>query len=94
MLASDGSQQANLETPGCGTATGKGTALRLRGLPFSATEDDIRRFFASYSLNDVYMCRRNGMCLYGFLYERHLVGTTALPSCSQGYVTQGHILPI
>jgi RNA recognition motif-containing protein len=44
------------------TGSGKGTALRLRGLPFSATEEDIRKFFAKYTLFDVYMCRRNGRC--------------------------------
>lgn len=34
--------------------------LRLRGLPFAATEDDVRTFFGAYELETVFMCKRNG----------------------------------
>lgn len=34
--------------------------LRLRGLPFTATVDDIRAFFDGYTLAGVHMCQRGG----------------------------------
>lgn len=35
--------------------------LRLRGLPFSSTIDDIRDFFAGYAIEEVHICKQNGM---------------------------------
>ena len=37
-----------------------GSVLRLRGLPFSATETDLRAFFDPTQLQEVYFCRRDG----------------------------------
>lgn len=34
--------------------------IRLRGLPFSANEADIRTFFGDFELDDVYLCKRDG----------------------------------
>lgn len=36
------------------------SVLRMRGLPFAATEDDIRAFFHDFTLEETYLCRRNG----------------------------------
>jgi hypothetical protein len=33
---------------------------RLRGLPYSATEDEIIKFFSEFTLEEVYICRRDG----------------------------------
>uniref|UniRef100_A0A383WMK1 RRM domain-containing protein n=1 Tax=Tetradesmus obliquus TaxID=3088 RepID=A0A383WMK1_TETOB len=33
---------------------------RLRGLPFRAENEDIEEFFSCYTLDDVYICRRDG----------------------------------
>lgn len=37
-----------------------GDVLRLRGLPFTATEEDIRTFFGDYTLKQMVICKRNG----------------------------------
>jgi hypothetical protein len=34
--------------------------LRLRGLPFSASVDDVQQFFEDYELRDTYVCKREG----------------------------------
>ena len=34
--------------------------LRLRGLPFTATVDDVRAFFDGYTLAGVHLCQRGG----------------------------------
>lgn len=38
----------------------RSTVLRLRGLPFQATEADIKQFFADYTLAQCIICKRNG----------------------------------
>lgn len=34
--------------------------LRLRGLPFTSTEDDVKEFFADFPLQQIFLCKRNG----------------------------------
>ncbi len=34
--------------------------LRLRGLPFSVQEADVRAFFRSFAVQEVFLCKRNG----------------------------------
>ncbi len=36
------------------------SVLRLRGLPFQATEADVVEFFADVPLEQIVLCRRNG----------------------------------
>lgn len=38
----------------------KSTVLRLRGLPFSAGEDDVRQFFADFEVATVVIGKRAG----------------------------------
>ena len=39
----------------------RSTVLRLRGLPFQATEADIEHFFQGYKLKQCSLCKRNGL---------------------------------
>jgi hypothetical protein len=36
--------------------------LRLRGLPFTSTEDDVKEFFEDFQLQQIFLCKRNGGC--------------------------------
>jgi len=38
----------------------KSSVLKLRGLPFEATENDIINFFNGFQLLHVHLCRNNG----------------------------------
>lgn len=38
----------------------RSSVLRLRGLPFAATESDIEEFFKGFQLKQVQICKRNG----------------------------------
>lgn len=42
---------------------------RLRGLPYTASDDDIRSFFCNFTLDEVYICRRDGKTLQGLLRD-------------------------
>lgn len=45
----------------------KGRILRLRGLPWSAGEEDVRSFFDGFEPADVYVRRRGGVLLSFFV---------------------------
>lgn len=47
------------------TDGGKSSVLRLRGLPFAASDSDVQSFFSGYELVEVYICRRDGERLAG-----------------------------
>ncbi|KAF8058087.1 Esrp1 [Scenedesmus sp. PABB004] len=38
----------------------RAAVLRMRGLPFSAGADDVKAFFDPFTLDEVYICRRDG----------------------------------
>lgn len=52
--------------PGAGVVEGgppappTSSTLRLRGLPFSSTDADVKTFFAGFDVQQVVICRRNG----------------------------------
>lgn len=41
-------------------ARAKASVLRLRGLPFAASDSDVEGFFGGYDIVEVYICRRDG----------------------------------
>ena len=42
--------------------TGNIPLLRVRGLPFTAEEDQIAEFFDEYNINCIKLIKRNGEC--------------------------------
>lgn len=44
--------------------TGNIPLLRVRGLPFTAEEDQIAEFFDEYNINCIKLIKRNGECHY------------------------------
>ncbi|GMH42052.1 hypothetical protein BSKO_09971 [Bryopsis sp. KO-2023] len=48
------------DTTGTGVRPARSSVLRLRGLPFQATESDIEEFFTGYDLKQCQICKRNG----------------------------------
>jgi len=43
-----------------GARPARSSVLRLRGLPFAATESDVEEFFKGFQLKQVQICKRNG----------------------------------
>ncbi len=57
----------------------KSPVLRLRGLPFSAGEEDVRQFFSDFNVAQVVVCRRGGKrkrkCTVGCRWDLGRVST-------------------
>jgi hypothetical protein len=54
------SQQLSGSANGRGISSSSSRVLRLRGMPFAAADEDVRNFFAEFSLEEVYVCKRDG----------------------------------
>lgn len=55
---------ASSAAPASAAPTG---VLRLRGLPFAATSEDVTNFFDDFKLSNIFFCKRNG----GFAFRMH-----------------------
>jgi len=71
----------------------RSTVLRLRGLPFQATEADIKQFFEGYTLTQCSICKRNGRAT-GEAYvqlESEALAAKALTELNCKYVGRRYI---
>lgn len=71
----------------------RSTVLRLRGLPFQATEADIKQFFEGYTLTHCSICKRNGRAT-GEAYvqlESEALAAKALTELNCKYVGRRYI---
>lgn len=67
--------------------------LRLRGLPFQSTEDDVRDFFKGFSVKEVHICKRSGR-LTGESYvqfDSSDIAAAALKQLDRKYIGQRYI---
>ncbi|WIA37538.1 hypothetical protein OEZ86_014445 [Tetradesmus obliquus] len=66
---------------------------RLRGLPYSATDEEIAAFFSSYTLDEVYICRRDGRAT-GEAYVMFCdaaQASSAMEACNKNYLGSRYI---
>ena len=54
----DGTQQRSQYSQPEWAAVTDGSVLKLRGLPFSATDEDVQEFFAGFGVSDIHLVRR------------------------------------
>ncbi len=71
------------------------SVLRLRGLPFQATEEDIKEFFSGYELKQIFICRRGGAIrrwrLTAATEVCSCLGLGVIRSCDWGGVCASHV---
>eukprot|EP00882_Tetradesmus_deserticola_P011354 GHRQ01012012.1.p1 GENE.GHRQ01012012.1~~GHRQ01012012.1.p1 ORF type:complete len:212 (+),score=57.69 GHRQ01012012.1:43-678(+) len=66
---------------------------RLRGLPYSASEDEIGGFFSDFTVDEVYICRRNGRATGEayVMFTDAAQADSAMEKCNKKYLGSRYI---